>query len=85
MSKLLNVSAANLVRTGALLCFVCFVLLMGCNETTSTCEITVSGPGSLCNINYTDNNGNTHVVIIQSDSDVITIDDCDEVISVDCS
>jgi hypothetical protein len=85
MKKLLNVSTANLVRAGALLCGICFVTLFGCNDTIPVCEITVSGPGSLCNIVYNDSQGVTHAVIIQSDSEIITIEDCDEVLEVNCS
>lgn len=86
MKTLLTLSSsANLVRIGALLCAVCFLFLLGCNSSQSSCEITVSGPGSLCNITYSDNDGVTHNVLIQSDSEIITIDDCDEVMAVDCS
>ena len=85
MKSLFNLSTANLVKVGALLCAVCFMFLFGCNENTPSCEITVSGPGSICNIRYTDSDGVSHNVVVQSDSEIITIDDCDEVTSVDCS
>jgi hypothetical protein len=90
MKKLLKIRAsaisnANLLRTGGLLCALCFVFLCGCPTGTPTCEITVSGPGSVCNIRYTDSDGATHNVVISSDSDIVTIDDCDEVLEVNCS
>jgi hypothetical protein len=89
MKKLLKIRAsaisrANLLRAGGLLCALCFVFLCGCPQNT-VCEITVSGPGSLCNIRYTDNEGVTHNLVVQSDSEIITIDDCDEVLEVNCS
>jgi len=84
MKEIFNLSTPNLVRAGALLCVVCFMFLLGCGSTT-VCEITVSGPGSLCNIRYTDGNGITHNLVVQSDSEIITIDDCDEVLDVNCS
>ena len=84
MRRLLTISTANLIRAGALLCALCFMFMLGCAQHTS-CEIVVSGPGSLCNIRYTDNEGVFHVVLIQSDSNTIVIDDCDEVESVNCS
>lgn len=85
MKWILNLSTRTLVRACAVLCLLCFMFLLGCNQSTSSCEITVSGAGSLCQIEYTDNDGVQHNVIIQSDSDVITLDDCDEVSSVNCS
>jgi hypothetical protein len=85
MKSIINVSSTNLVRVGALICILCFVLLCGCNGEDPSCEITVSGPGSLCQIQYTDGDGDMHNIVIQSDSDIITIDNCDEVESVDCS
>ncbi|HUK89483.1 MAG TPA: hypothetical protein VLZ81_03715 [Blastocatellia bacterium] len=85
MKSIINFSSTNLVRVGALVCILCFVLLCGCNGQDSSCEITVSGSGSLCQIQYTDNDGVMHNVIIQSDSEIINIDDCDEVLNVDCS
>jgi hypothetical protein len=85
MKKLLNVSTASLVRAGAILCAICFITALGCRDTIPICEITVSGPGSICNIVYNDSNGVDHRVIIQADSDTITIEDCDEVLEVNCS
>jgi hypothetical protein len=78
------ISNATLLRAGGLLCALCFVFLCGCPAQTS-CEIVVSGPGSLCNIRYTDNESVTHNLVVQSDSEIITIDDCDEVLEVNCS
>ena len=85
MKKLSNISTATLVRAGAVLCCMCFVVLLGCSPDKPTCEITVSGPGSLCNIGYTDSSSVDHTVVIQSDSEIIKIDDCEEVTSVNCS
>jgi hypothetical protein len=89
MKKLLKIRASaisnvTLLRAGGLLCLMCFVFLCGCPQTTA-CEITVSGPGSLCNIRYTGNDGINHNVVISSDSEIVTIDDCDEVLEVNCS
>jgi hypothetical protein len=83
MNTILKVSRTTLVRAGALLSTICLLFTLGC--VSSSCEITVSGPGSLCNIRYTDNDSITHNIVVQSDSDIITIDDCDEVLEVNCS
>jgi len=86
MKTLLNISTANLLRAGGLFCALCFVFLCGCNDSASSrCEITVSAAGSICNIRYYDSNSISHTVVIQSDSEVITIQDCVEVLSVNCS
>jgi len=85
MNRILKFSSTNMIRVGALICILCFVLLCGCNESDPSCEITVSGPGSLCQIQYSDSDGVQHNILIQSDSGIITIDDCDEVMNVDCS
>ena len=85
MKRLLRFSTTtNLVRLGAVLCALCFLFLFGCSP-SSDCDITVSGEGSLCQIQYTDNDGNQHNLLVQSNSSVITVEDCDEVLSVDCS
>jgi hypothetical protein len=85
MKNIINFSSKNLVRVGALICIVSFMFLSGCNDKDPSCEITVSGSGSVCQIQYSDADGVMHNIIVQSDSDIVTIDDCDEVMSVDCS
>ncbi|HEY6334142.1 MAG TPA: hypothetical protein VI756_32810 [Blastocatellia bacterium] len=86
MKSIINFSLANMVRVGAVVCLLCFVLLCGCSfDDNPSCEISVSGAGSLCQIQYTDPDGVQHNVIINSDSDIITINDCDDVLNVDCS